>query len=521
MLMNTIPQAEGVTINCGGGGQRSLQILLEAQRPTARSAEADSAASSERAMGESPPAVKKLPTSICRQAAITSFAMSSGCIYGSMGMIVLPEEVLVLWPDSAAFSLGMLLGLTGISQLVAPVAGYVSDRCTLPQGRRRPIMLLGTVLLVLGLAGMWAGRSWMSRALYSVGTFVTLLGLNMSYTVFAGLVPDLIADGWDINVGTTSGLVAFWNAVGASGAFLAFGFAGLPVKYSYATYSAVALSTCAISSLAASETPLANPLPIRLSEIPQTFHISEDSHGDFYWVFLMRALYYMGVSALSFMMLYLSDITLPRAGPHPFLALDVGGEEEVSRSDQSRHYVAAVALFGQLATMFIVVPLGRLSDRLGRKPFIHFAIILMIGCYFSYMFAPSIEIVLGAGVVFGVANGAFLAVDYALAVDTLPDKGAAAKDLGIWGVAAFIGSSAGPACLGPTLHIVGLLFPPPLPKDGTLSEGEEGLHYGLAGYQAMQAVGALFFLGASVMLHLKIKAGGPPEKSQALSAALV
>lgn len=43
----------------------------------------------------------------------------------------------------------------------------------------------------------------------------------------------------------------------------------------------------------------------------------------------------------------------------------------------------------------------------------------------------------------GVGNGAYLSVDYALACDTLPSKEHAAKFLGIWGVAAFIGTMMG------------------------------------------------------------------------------
>ena len=44
--------------------------------------------------------------------------------------------------------------MTGVTQLVAPVVGYLSDRCTHPLGRRRPYMMGGAVIAVAGLAGM-------------------------------------------------------------------------------------------------------------------------------------------------------------------------------------------------------------------------------------------------------------------------------------------------------------------------------------------------------------------------------
>ena len=44
----------------------------------------------------------------------------------------------------------------------------------------------------------------------------------------------------------------------------------------------------------------------------------------------------------------------------------------------------------------------------------------------------------------------FMTVDYALAVDVLPSEDDAAKDLGIWGIAAFIGGTMGPMLCTPT-----------------------------------------------------------------------
>lgn len=46
--------------------------------------------------------------------------------------------------------------VTGV--LVQPVVGVLSDRCTLPMGRRRPFMVVGSVLVLFGLVAFgWAG----------------------------------------------------------------------------------------------------------------------------------------------------------------------------------------------------------------------------------------------------------------------------------------------------------------------------------------------------------------------------
>jgi len=51
-----------------------------------------------------------------------------------------------------------------------------------------------------------------------------------------------------------------------------------------------------------------------------------------------------------------------------------------------------------------------------------------------FLLAPSFTLMLLLGVVFGIGFGAFTSVDWALAVEVLPSKSSAAKDLGIWGI---------------------------------------------------------------------------------------
>ena len=59
------------------------------------------------------------------------------------------------------------------------------------------------------------------------------------------------------------------------------------------------------------------------------------------------------------------------------------------------------------------------------------------------------------GFVWGVMNGCFVAVDFAIAIDTLPDKQEAAKFLGVWGVSAFVGTTLGPITGGLALYFLG------------------------------------------------------------------
>lgn len=67
---------------------------------------------------------------------------------------MLPAESLRLWPKTPAASLGLLIAMTGVTNVVSPICGYYSDRCTHALGKRRPFMLGGAAVLILGLTGM-------------------------------------------------------------------------------------------------------------------------------------------------------------------------------------------------------------------------------------------------------------------------------------------------------------------------------------------------------------------------------
>ena len=442
---------------------------------------------------DGPPATPAVGT--CYIVAVTCYAMMTGSLFGSMGLIVLPAEVLRMYPETQAATLGALLALTGLTQLVAPIAGYLSDRCKHRLGRRRPYMLAGNGLLICGLTGMYVSRTYLWRNAYTANLLIGLLGLNIAQAAHTGLMADMLPRHL---MGKASGMRAVQSAVGAALAFSGLGFSGLPIEYAYPSYMVVSVVTTSLVLLVAHEKQmLISPSPVNLSELLGSFVVSEKVHGDFFWVFWIRCLYYMGVSLLSFIMLYFRDAILPFAGEHPVFAPEIG--------DLPTYYTAFVALAGQIGAICVAIPAGAMSDRHGRKPYIIIAVSLMIGVYMTLTIPPSLFGVLCAGLVFGMANGAFLAVDYALAVDTLPDKAKAAQTLGLWGIAAFVGAALGPAILGPTLHIVGLLS---VGKSfGDMLKGGAFEHYGLPGYRAILITASCFVALAALLLR-KIKSRG-------------
>jgi MFS family permease len=112
----------------------------------------------------------------------------------------------------------------------------------------------------------------------------------------------------------------------------------------------------------------------------------------------------------------------------------------------------------------------------------------------GFAFEPSVRGLLALGVAYGVGNGMFLSVDYALACDVLPSFDNAAQSLGVWGVSAFLGSTLGPLAAGPMLSYFGRTESPD--------------HFSSFGYVIVMAMGAIYVsLAAFLLRNVNERAG--------------
>jgi MFS family permease len=65
----------------------------------------------------------------------------------------------------------------------------------------------------------------------------------------------------------------------------------------------------------------------------------------------------------------------------------------------------------------------------------------------------SVPVIFAMGIVFGVGYGLYVAVDWAIASDVLPDREkSAGRDMGLWHVAFTLPPALAPAVFGPILH---------------------------------------------------------------------
>lgn len=402
---------------------------------------------------------------------LNSYAFAYFFICSTMGLLVLPKEALRMFPERHALYMGLCLGLVGITQLISPVAGYLSDRSTSLFGKRRPYMISGGAFSLLGLGIMFLARERMWPVCYIVSLGVATCGMNVCYAAYTNLIPDFVIDKHQMVV--ASGAMAMTGLLGSATGFAVFSFY-VDVFWCYLVYGVLTAVTIGITSIVARERQQLFAEPVVASEIKRCYVIDRTTHSDFFWVLIIRTLYYTAVSVQAFILYFVRDIT---------------------RASDDILTTGVIVMAGQTSAVLIAMPAGRLSDAVGRKPLVQVACVIMAAVYVSFLNFTTRDGLFVIGFIYGVGNGLFIPVDYALVCDTIQDKQFIARDLGVWGIASFIGSTLGPLLYGPILWLVGFddiaLNPP----------GDDTYHYKYLGYVIILSLACAFTLAAGMLTH--------------------
>lgn len=411
---------------------------------------------------------------------ISAYWFASNLLWGSLLVIIIPSQMREFAPTDPGRPLGLLLGLGAIPALVVPLlAGPLSDRCCSRLGRRRPYMIAGSAINMLGLALLWLGASRMNLAAFFAGYIVTNIGNNTATGAYSGMIPDMVPES---RRGEASGWMATMSQAGTvlgivSAALLRD--SGL-VTASYVVIMLSLLAFLLITVIGVRERPRAgDPEPIRLAEFVKDLWIDPRKHPDFAWVWITRALVVMGLWMVQEWMMY--------------YLVDVIGVPEARREIWTGAVLVTLLVF---ATITGIVG-GRISDRVGRKRVVYIAnTVIALGCI-AFVLSPSLPYIFVVSAIFGLAFGAYLSVDWALGCDVLPNKEeAAAKDMAVWHIAMVLPQTI-------IMPVSGLLLsrfrgPITYTPDGPLS------HYTSTGYTLIFLIAAgLMLLGAILLRNVR------------------
>eukprot|EP01053_Blabericola_migrator_P003948 Blabericola_migrator_1__3947@NODE_219_length_11213_cov_124_951821_g186_i0_p2_GENE_NODE_219_length_11213_cov_124_951821_g186_i0NODE_219_length_11213_cov_124_951821_g186_i0_p2_ORF_typecomplete_len509_score55_10MFS_1/PF07690_16/1_9e12MFS_1/PF07690_16/4_7e09MFS_2/PF13347_6/6_3e18MFS_2/PF13347_6/4_5e02ATG22/PF11700_8/1_2e10MFS_1_like/PF12832_7/5_3e06TRI12/PF06609_13/7_6e02TRI12/PF06609_13/0_0031TRI12/PF06609_13/9_9e02BT1/PF03092_16/0_026BT1/PF03092_16/9_7e02BT1/PF03092_16/5_3e02BT1/PF03092_16/1_5e02_ len=402
------------------------------------------------------------------------FQYPYGLVCGTMALCILPAEAARLAPLYQSYLLGFFLGVVGLSQLVCPLVGKISDKYPAPSAfsQRMPFFAFGATLTGVSVLVMWFASAHYSVSAYSLALLLGMCGLNICTSIQTGLLPSFVDSS---RSGEASGVSALGTLLGSSTGFgimaicNAWDFHFVYPLYTFLMIVALVVTRDATATLdrrlhlatradleeevnlvvtgteemLLSYTKLASSLDLHSLLLSYHLPLTEETR-DFFWVFIGRTCYYVAVSVQAFILYYLRDV--------------VNTSSEAQRMTQ----VGIMALTAQCCAAAIAYPLGRTIDNIGvsRKLLIYLACFVMSLCYAMLAGAPAFGgnafyFVWFAAVVYGIGNGCFLSVDYSIALTTLPDKSQAAQSLGIWGLSAFVGSAIGPLLWGFAVQVLG------------------------------------------------------------------
>ena len=431
-----------------------------------------------------------------RLAAINAFWFGGGAHWQPIYISLIPVGATIIAGSRADLLIGRVTAAGGVFALLTPIlVGWLSDRTVTRWGRRRPWMVAGTIVNIVGL-GLLAVAS--SELAFIAAYLVVQLSNNAAGAAYTGVIPDVVRAE---DRGRASGLLGTMNQLGT---VVGVGLVGVTFKLygdtrtgllaGYGIVAVIMAVTLLITVIAVKEphnNPPPPPSPTRGERIvPRTAILCAAAFvvalialfaillaplgamvwpvvavfiassiatvlaarrlpslmaffeafrsNDFFWTFATRGLVTLGIfSILPFMELYFRDVVrTPDAGA------------------ASAFWLLAVIAGAIIPSMVG----GVLSDRTGRRKlfvYISSGMQAVVVSVLLFGLVRSLGLLYILGILYGIGYGAYYAVDWALACDVLPNREeAAGRDMALWHVSFTLPQVLAPAILAGFLHFL-------------------------------------------------------------------
>lgn len=366
-------------------------------------------------------------------AALSSFWFGSFFLWIPVSTVLLQDRVDHLIPqhDLQNTGIGIAAGIGGILAVtVPPIVGAWSDRMNTRFGRRRPIIVVGTLLTMPGLFLIAAASAYWELL---VGYAIIQFFFNAAGAAYAGVVPDVVPAQ---QFGKASGFLGTMTLIGigaGTGATSLLGDAPLL----YVIIGVIVLASLVPMLWAAQEegkAPAFRPPAMSFGDKVREF-LRPLHQGDLAWVIFTRLMVSAGITVVQVNLLnFFKDVVLGGAKADTFTAIWL------------LVMVVAAVPFGFFG--------GLISDRLHRRKIFVYAAGAaqsLVAIVFLVFYPTSQGVVLATALAYGVGYGLYYAVDWALACDTLPDKTQSAKDMGLFHVALTFPQAVIPFFSGPLI----------------------------------------------------------------------
>ncbi|AYF97493.1 MFS transporter [Protaetiibacter intestinalis] len=346
--------------------------------------------------------------------------------FGPIQILLPAQSAAIAGADGKEALLALVTGIGAVASLVAnPLWGLLSDRLSVNGPRRRPVLVAGAVIGVVGLAVLAVApdAGWMIA-----GWVLVQVGLNGPFAALLAMIADRVPEERRGLVGSLFGIAQLAGVV-------------------LGTATAVALDEGALGYVAlAVAVPLLGAAIVVLPEPREAVAGADAAAGaasglrgvlaalrptaDFAWAWLLRLLLNL-VNALVLVYLY-------------FYLLDGVGVDDPGT------WVLVLTLVNVVVTGVGAGVGGAWSDRLARrKVFVVFAGVTLAAGAVVFAVLPVLPAVIAATVLIGVGWGLFVSVDVAIITRVLPSGRSTGSMLGVANIASALPQALAPVVAAP------------------------------------------------------------------------
>jgi MFS family permease len=428
------------------------------------------------------------------QLVLSIFWFSLNAQSAALFPIVIPLQILLFLPPGQvgnaqqALLLGWISAVGAVVSLIMPpVFGMMSDNTRGSWGRRRPYIAAGTLLLILSALLLAVAGS---IAIFVLALIINQVGSNAANASYQALLPDLVpreqrgeASGYMGlmtilgNIGSL-GLAAWLlgqvslTSTGASvirhGATLFYVLTGIALLVGV-LITVIGIHEIPLGPIASEPARKKESALLRFRRWFVSNWIAPWREYNFRLIFLTRFAVMMGLTLfMTFIEYYFANVA------------------HETNFVQATAFVALLALVGAICSAFL---LGIFSDRVRRAPLVCVSTLLMATASFAFVIAPGSFPLWILGILFGIGYGAYTSVDWALAIDAMPQLSTVGKDFALWGSSTNLSSILAPAIGSLIIYFISFYAATAL------------------GYRLVFAVATLFLIyGAILVLKIRVQA---------------
>ncbi len=441
--------------------------------------------------------------------AISIFWFALNFHWSALGIIILPSQVFKIVGEAQKGEALAFVLVPGafVSLFANPLFGMLSDETRgffARLGRRRPYILLGTLLNVGAL--VWMA---MARDIFSLAVAYALLQFsnNAATAPFHALLPDIVPKeqrglasgvmGLLATVGSISGVIVAGIFIDASKPAAAYQ-QSLWITYGIIIMVMIAMMLVTIVSVKERQSMSGHiaeqERQKRLLDPPQTspvrhtwltrkllfnilsmvlavgiawsvmaawniFHIGNIQINSDVQQVVLEAIATVGILRLfdfnprrdpdfAWVLLTRLVMTLGIYTVQDFLQFYMRDAVHAAHPEaQTTNFIIILSV----TSLISALAAGWLSDRFGRKRLVYFSGGFMSVVGLIFIITHSLPIILAAAAIFGLGYGAYISVDWALVADVLPSHKNYARDMGVWNISQSLPQVIAPVIGGPLL----------------------------------------------------------------------